>query len=866
MQIQKRKYFAIAIVALLSLSIAASVSLVNAHYPPWNIPTYAYIVVSPNPIGVGQTVNVNFWINAPPPTANAQYGDRWSNLTVAITKPDGTKQILGPYQSDTTGGTFTQYTPDQVGNYTFQCFFGGDVLRGINMPPGAPVNAFVNDTFLPSESKTFTLRVQEEPIPYAPIAPLPTEYWTRPIYGENNAWFTIAGNWLGLAASTFATTGMRDITGNYNPYTTAPNTAHIMWTKVAAFGGIIGGEYGGEQTGNYYSTSQYEPKFAPIIMNGILYYTEYPGSSTHYTGWKAINLNTGETLWTKNTTEILRCGQILNMITPNQYGGLAYLWSVPSSGGGYMASQMQYNMYDALTGDYILSIANATTMQITADESGNLIGYYVNASAGQRSISMWNSTRCINIGQGGSVAGGYPSGLADNWMWRPAEGRVLDFKHGIQWSAPIDTTFQGNPISLGISAISDDYILMSQASVAGSSFFQAGWIMQAGYSKVDGHRLWGPLNRTEVMNSRVLYGSASAGEGIWIEFDAAALTATGYSLATGNKAWGPIDLPNVSPYSSLGENYQYANGTTYLWTYGGDVYAIKQSNGAILWEYHTPPAGYESPYGANSLWTFTVGTIADGKLFVPEGHMYSPPLFHQAHQLAINITTGELVWQIEAFDVTSAPAVSDGVMVTLNAYDNQIYAWGKSATKLSVNAPAVGVTTQTPIVVSGSIYDLASGSNQEAVAARFPHGLPVVSDDTMTPFMEYVYMQQEKPTDTKGVPIALNVVDANGNYRNIGTTVSDATGKFAFTWTPDIEGDYAVIASFAGSESYYGSSDEAFFTAAAPPATPAPTPVEAAPQTDMYIVGIGVAIIAAIAIVGLVLAMMIKRRSSYITK
>jgi hypothetical protein len=127
-------------------------------------------------------------------------------------------------------------------------------------------------------------------------------------------------------------------------------------------------------------------------------------------------------------------------------------------------------------------------------------------------------------------------------------------------------------------------------------------------------------------------------------------------------------------------------------------------------------------------------------------------------------------------------------------------------------------------------------------------------------------MQQEKPTDTTGVPISLDVVDANGNYRNIGTTVSDASGKFALTWTPDIEGDYAVIATFCGSESYYGSSDEAFFTAAAPPATPTPSPMQAAPQTDMYVVGVGVAIIIAIAIVGLVLSMMIKRRSSYIAK
>lgn len=587
-------------------------------------------------------------------------------------------------------------------------------------------------------------------------------------------------------------------------------------------------------------------------MNGILYYTNYPGSSTHFAGWTAANLKTGETIWTKNTTDLLRCGQILNMITPNQYGGLAYLWAVPSSGGGFMAAQTMYKMFDALTGNWILTIENATSMQLTSDENGDLIGYYVNASAGKRSITMWNSTRCINVGQGGFYYGG-GTAPADNWMWRPTEGKVIDFKWGNQWSAPINTTFEGNPITLGISAISDDVILMSQSSSAGSSYFQGGWIIQAAYSKTDGHRLWGPLNRTEVVNSRVLYGSTTAGDGVWIEFDSSALTATGYSLTTGAKVWGPVALPNVSPYASLGEQYQFANGTTYLWTYGGDVYAIRQSDGAILWEYHTPPAGYESPYGANSLWTFTVGTVADGKLYIPEGHMYSPPLFHEAHQLCLNITTGERIWQIEAFDVTSAPAIADGVMVTLNAYDNQIYAWGKGPTQLTVNAPAVGVTTATPIIISGSIYDLSSGSKQEAVAARFPHGLPAISDNSMTPFMEYVYMQQEKPTNATGVPISIDVIDGNGNYRNIGMTASDVNGKFALSWTPDIPGDFKVIASFAGSESYYGSSDVAFFTAGETAPTASPISQITVPSNEMYFAASTVAIILAIAIVGLLI-------------
>jgi hypothetical protein len=203
---------------LLSVIMILSTMLmptINAHTPAWQIPTYSFIVVSPNPIGVGQTANVNFWVNLPPPTASAQYGDRWQNMTVIVTKPDGTKQTLGPFTSDATGGTFTTFTPNAVGNYSFQMFFGGQTLTGSNPPPGPPTsNPNLGDYYQPSQSNIYTLAVQEEQIGYPSVAPLPTSYWTRPIYGENNAWYTIGGNWLGLAASTFATTGMYNATGN----------------------------------------------------------------------------------------------------------------------------------------------------------------------------------------------------------------------------------------------------------------------------------------------------------------------------------------------------------------------------------------------------------------------------------------------------------------------------------------------------------------------------------------------------------------------------------------------------------------------------------------------------------------------------
>jgi hypothetical protein len=97
--------------------------------------------------------------------------------------------------------------------------------------------------------------------------------WSRPTFAQNNNWYSIGGNWLGV--------GAYNATGNFAPYTTAPYTGHIVWTKPYAPGGLIGGEFGeSRMNNNYYSTAQYETKFSPIVMKGIIYYTLIPGSST----------------------------------------------------------------------------------------------------------------------------------------------------------------------------------------------------------------------------------------------------------------------------------------------------------------------------------------------------------------------------------------------------------------------------------------------------------------------------------------------------------------------------------------------------------------------------------------------------------
>jgi hypothetical protein len=192
-------------------------------------------------------------------------------------------------------------------------------------------------------------------------------------------------------------------------------------------------------------------------------------------------------------------------------------------------------------------------------------------------------------------------------------------------------------------------------------------------------------------------------------------------------------------------------------------------------------------------------------------------------------------------------------------YDNQIYAFGQGPSQTTVTAPNVGVTTATPITISGTVIDISAGTTQNEQAARFPNGVPVISDANQSAWMEYVYMQKPQPAHAIGVPVSIDVIDSNHNYRNIGTATSDSSGTFALSWTPDILGDYTVIATFAGSESYWKSSAETHFYASEA-VTPAPTTEPVKSTADLYFVPAIAGIIVAIIVVGAVLALLMLRK------
>ena len=283
--------------------------------------------------------------------------------------------------------------------------------------------------------------------------------------------------------------------------------------------------------------------------------------------------------------------------------------------------------------------------------------------------------------------------------------------------------------------------------------------------------------------------------------------------------------------------------------------------GAEQWSWSGGSAGVDTPYGIWPLGTWSMQHIlADGKLYVRAGHDYTPPVFKGAKLYAINATNGQEIWNSLSFNIITTPAIADGVMVWHNGYDNQIYAYSKGPSRITVDVPSVGVTTNTPITIKGTITDISSGSKQEAVAANFPNGLPCVSDASQSQFMEAVYQEQPMPSNLTGVPITLNVVDSNGNYRTIGTTTSNAYGTYSLTWTPDIPGDYTVIANFEGTESYYASSAATAFHAGDQAATPAPENTQTNSMADQYFLPMSVAIIAVIVIMGIAIIFVALRK------
>ena len=392
-----------------------------------------------------------------------------------------------------------------------------------------------------------------------------------------------------------------------------------------------------------------------------------------------------------------------------------------------------------------------------------------------------------------------------------------------------------------------------------------------------GQILWMQTYQPPAGNLTVSYGGVDPtawngnGYGVFVLGYAETMQWVGYSMSTGQMMWGPT--ATQVPFNYYGNpiypyiTAQMVNGVMYNGGFGGVCYAYNLTTGNVIWTYGNGGEGNSTNAGLNTFYgdypTF-LNAVGNGVLyFVTTEHTITDPIYKGALARAVNATTGQEIWTLSDYTGefgSMSYAIADGFNIWFNGYDNQLYCVGQGPSATTISASPNVSTFGSNVVIQGTVMDTSAGTTQAQQAADFPHGVPVSSDASMKDWMGYVYQQKPEPTNFTGVPVQIYVLDSNGNYRQIGTSMTDENGKYSLTWTPDVAGNYTVYAQFAGTAGYWPSSDETSFNimnAASSTIAPTATPTSAA---DQYFVPFSVAIIVVIVIIGVVLALMISKK------
>ena len=827
--------FALCLIFALTIPIFAQ--NVTAHDPAWKIETWAYVSAAPNPVGVGQKVLIVGFSSMVLPSSTASNDIRFHDLQLKITKPDNTTQIIPLPNSDSTSTAYVSYTPDQVGTYTIVFSYPDLYFRWNDT---TALRTWTGDTFIGATSRPLQLTVQEEPLP-APIDsyPLPTEYWTRPIEAQNTYWYTIASNWLG--AADFSSSGSPQIYKDFQPDGIAPNSAHIMWTTPINDGGLVGGSNLAIDGNTFYTGSSYNNRMSkPIIMNGRLFYAVPYGNSATGNGIICRDLRTGEQIWYLNTTLRLGFGYYYAFEDMNQHGVIPNGWLFTND----FAAAIEPNTGRISS----LNITGVPTGLEALGPAGETLRYNLNYQ--NHWLAQWNSSKVFTSATSGNIN----ASTANRY----------------DWNVTIPTTIPSS--SDTYYAIIDDVLIGSNIE---ATYFPGS---NQARSTIDPYTVWAislkPGSRGQLMwmqnyaapegNVTRTLTAVDKTNRVFIMTDKETMQWIGYSIDNGAQLWKTSreNVANDYEYFSTGGSVAY--GRFYYSGYGGLLYCYDTKDGKLLYTYgnggpgNSTSSGFNGPWGNYPLFIFA---IADGKVYMMTGeHSQNTPFYKNEPTICVDAYTGKEIWSIfgnAGYRSRAGCAVADGFLVYTNLYDMQVYCFGKGPSAINVEAPTADIMEGSGLVIRGSVTDIAAGTKQNEQAARFPNGVPVVSDASQSAWMEYVYMQKPRPTNTTGVPVTISVTDANGNFREIGNVTTN-DGFFSLNWKPDIPGQYTVYASFAGTESYWPSHALTSFAVDAAAPTPTPTAISQANLATtadlMTYLAIGVtAIIIAIAIVGILL-------------
>jgi hypothetical protein len=816
----------------------------------FTIQDLAFLSVSPNPIGVGQTALVNMWITFP-----SGEGKYMTGYKVTITRPDGTTEDVNLKSYVADGTSWFQFVPQTAGEYKFKFSFAGEYFPAGYYRDGkyseSRTGDFASAIFNPSvycapaESRVVTLTVQTDFV-LSWSSALPTDYWSRPIQPNNREWNVIAGNYPWNEANVVGVTGNAWHDNYYGPFIPAVNTPHIVWKSVNAMSGIIGGE-----TGQYSMLTG--PGTPSVIYMGRCYQTVTKMTS------QLINGTYRQIPALVATCYDLRTGQTY--------------YDIPINDGGITPTHIAYwrSSDTAVPG---AGEAAGYTVELHTISGGRL--YKVNPLTGAITANISLPTFS---GNGANIEIFYRDGFYYSFQGintttaTPATNITVTTSYGgffIKWSEQGTSTNFTSRIESNVSVILPlSYRTIYQTSTYGN--VGAGIDYESMIS-VQQHRfIYGGFygsffTATDLTTGRVLWNittpvssmeSAYRPTNEWVrhgryiaEMERGYLQA--WDLRTGKELW-KCEIPDW-PW---GEFWMYDeaayNDLIFATGYTG-VWAINETTGTVAWHYVDPAIPFETPYTSQAIngsnYAVQDIRVIGDKVYVSNNeHTPTMPATRGWGMFCLDANTGAFQWKLSGTRMVAA-ASADGYLTAGSSYDGTMYVLGKSPSKTTVSAPQTAITQGGSIVITGTVLD-------QALAAP---DTPCVADESMGTWMDYLHLQM--PIDgiyhnvtIKGVPVSLDAVDPNGNYVHIGDTTSDMSGTFSFMWTPDNVGKYTVMATFKGSNAYGSSYGEtAIGVVNAPAVTPTPTATPIVQQpVELYIAGSTIAIIIAIALVGLML-------------
>jgi len=805
--------------------------------------TVGFIDVAPRLIGVGQEATVNLWV-LPLPTAynNQPFYKGFDGVTLTFVKPDGTKDTFMPVdgthqyiagETSALGSMYFFYTPQMAGNWSLS----------FTMPAQNITDKSGTVQFLGCTSNTVYFTVQTDTVlagllngyPWSPL-PNSNAYWSYPISANNREWNQISGDWLGMATQG---SNVVDPTSRlWQPYGTGPNTGHIVWTNPLTMGGLVGGDYGSISYGSASGS------FSSVVLDGKVFInipnTTPAGQAVGQ--FRCIDETTGKVLYTANGSisngihlpgnEFAQSGAGYDpsVVLANSYGAVptAYLFGISGS---------TWNFYDPLSGTLLRSITGASTGSKSVISNPTASGTYYEKDSYRFSYKLIDGTNNVYGVDNGTLYMWNLTRVAANNNWIT----------GIQWTHYLPLPLANRSLIM-IGTSTDASVLLVRGNP------NQYW----GYSAVDGSQLWNfNLTYPATLNEQItLWGVDD-----FIIFDPTASAFHCYSILTGTLLWTSPDMNTgssiwASTWTVYGaETNDYNN--LYVALSDGTIAALSLTDGHQVWRSTAIPS---TEYTENAV-PYVIGMLmVGGNIYAYAGYSVSyqiDPMPRFGMLICTNATTGDITYTLNGAVYPSAAA--NGYVIGIGVYDWNLYCIGQGTTSTTVTAQQqVGGS----VLIQGSVLDKSPTSSDALLTAKYPNGVPAISDANMSVWMDYLHMQNatllNTPPACNGVPVSLSAVDPNGNAINIGTVTSDGSGNFGYQWTPTTAGLYKVYATFAGSNSYYSSYAGTYATVAtvASTTTPVPTvtsvPSNLATTSDLmtYISVVGIAIIIAIAIVG----------------